>query len=339
MDRIVHRADFHFGQRGASSVVRLAAGAGWLDSLYTMVRHETFLVAVQEQRDSYLAHTVATTLVTNTETREMLIHCLIEFGGADPNGAHRSLSGSPMHYCIWFGRAEDVHTLVKYGGDVHRKLHLPGLTGPYNSTPLKAAITGRTPAHTIGALLERSPLRASSCGPGCGSCYYVNYDPMDIYGATHTNSPHVLRLSDGYCLAACIRLEPAVFRVLFGRDDPCRLDPNLQTTDGHTPLASLCIVVLGKAMVTFGRPRPTRSIAEQGAACARELIRLGADVSIPDHGGLTPLDRIRDIIMYHGDNPFLQEVATVWNVHFVLEGSTLRVVEDVVADVDGADEN
>lgn len=178
-------------------------------------------------------------------------------------------------------------------------------------------------------MLLNSPLRNNTGFPddsgsdsddGDDTSSVLSRGVLDV-AAMHRLEPlDVKALAIDYTHAACQRHKPEVFHLLFGRVG--RLDPNLRDNDGRTPLALFCQAVeSGLEDTEF----TATMVAIRSMGCVSELLRLGADVMVKDNDGVTPLDRVRNIMKCAASTEYMREVSMVWNSTFVIEGSVLRV--------------
>ena len=304
-----------------------------------MVQHPAFLHATQKQRDEYILKILSTRAFMTEPSRALMLRYLIRYGGANPNVAWEHPSFTPLHYGLWSGHVAASYEIMVCGGDIHRKLRLgPWIRNAWNNTtPLEFAIGCRNlPVVMIEDMLEFSPL-VNSCqvnadsGSESKSKSKSHSHPSSVVHCPETkallrkDTLDIHALSIDYVRAACKRHRPDIFNMLFRRGSG-RLDPNMRDrATGDTPLALLCATVENEQLVASTWNYTADVIAARTALCARELLRLGADPAVPNHAGVTPLDRVRLILDGGGSNEYSAQFASAWNKAFVIEdGDVLR---------------
>lgn len=266
------------------------------------------------------------------------LNYLIGAGGGDPDTPCAVFDTTPLHLAIIYDQAEGVRVLMQHGADIHRKLAV-GASVPFgDTTPFEYAIRNRSASlRLLEYMILTSPLENHSGLPSdsdSGSDLGADLDHdadgiptrssmreggLDIAAMRRTQPLDIERLAIDYTHAACSRHKPEVFELLFGPVG--KLDVNHRDRAGNTPLALFCTAVkTGLQDVAF----TASMIAGRSAGCIRELLRLGADVALADSDGVTPLDKVAEIMRYTGEDPYLDEVAHVWNHVFVIEGGALE---------------
>ncbi|KAI1091703.1 ankyrin [Rostrohypoxylon terebratum] len=272
---------------------------GFEDVVETMVRHETYLEATDEERAAHLETACGPGSVPYDDGA--ILELLLSRGTMDPNTLFTKKNTTPLHLSTALDRLRSVAILVQAGANIHYHLSPAEFPRPI---PVRNPFEGTTPLEWAIKLAPLEFVEAMISDRNNRTCNKFTRDPE-----------MVLR----YNRAACRRHKPEVLLLLLDNG----LNPFLFDGENNSVLNIFCQII--EDIWPFGDPNwPASKIADRSAQCLNIFLTRGVDQHRKNIHGVSALDNIRRMSTYDGPDEFRREVAKYWNEELIFLETSVR---------------